>query len=66
MDANVTARTIAAIKEDLADSALPYYVDLVNFAELRHQELREHIRRVGVALYETNENKVLEKEPTTL
>jgi predicted nucleotidyltransferase len=36
----------------LDDLLLPYQIDLSLFSKLRHPELIDHIRRVGVSLYE--------------
>jgi len=30
---------------------IPYMVDVVDYGSLTHQELREHIQRVGVVIY---------------
>lgn len=40
------------INEALDDLLLPYQMDLSLFASLTHPELLDHIRRVGVPLYE--------------
>jgi predicted nucleotidyltransferase len=39
------------LKSDFEESDLPYEVDLVYYPELKHEELREHIDRVGMILY---------------
>lgn len=41
--------TIASALDDLM---LPYTIDLSVFNQLNHEELREHIERVGVVFYE--------------
>jgi predicted nucleotidyltransferase len=33
------------------ESSLPYAVDLVDYAQLKHSEFREHIERVGKLFY---------------
>jgi len=43
---------IADILLDLADSDLPYQVDLQNYHELKNRALIEHIERVGVVVYQ--------------
>ena len=43
---------LARIDEELDDLLLPYKMDLSLFASLTHPELLDHIRRVGVPLYE--------------
>jgi len=40
------------IDEELEDLLLPYEIDLSLFANLTHSELIDHIRRLGVCLYE--------------
>lgn len=36
----------------LDDLLLPYQIDLSLFAKLKHPELIDHVRRVGVVIYE--------------
>ena len=43
---------LARIDEELDDLLLPYQMDLSLFASLTHPALLNHIRRVGVVLYE--------------
>ena len=43
------------IMEELDDLLLPYTMDLSLFASIRDPEVLEHIRRVGVAIYERAE-----------
>ena len=43
---------IADILLDLADSDLPYQVDLQNYHDLKNRALIEHIDRVGVIVYQ--------------
>jgi predicted nucleotidyltransferase len=40
------------IMGELDDLLLPYTIDLSLFGDLKHEELIEHIRRVGVVFYE--------------
>jgi predicted nucleotidyltransferase len=51
MNANVTPETITKLKGDFEESSLPYSVDLVNYANLNHIEMKEHIKRVGIVFY---------------
>ncbi len=44
----------ADIASELDDLLLPYTIDLSLFAELKHPGLLDHIRRVGVLLYQRN------------
>lgn len=50
--ARLTPRMLADIADALDELLLPYSIDLSIFEQLDHAELREHIERVGVALYE--------------
>ena len=43
---------LLSIMGELDDLLLPYTIDLSLFADLTHEELIEHIRRVGVTFYE--------------
>jgi predicted nucleotidyltransferase len=43
---------IADMLLDLADSDLPYLVDLQSYDELKNRALIEHIDRVGVVVYQ--------------
>lgn len=52
MNEEVSDTTIIKIKSELEDSSLPYFVDLINFPEIKHSEFRDHINRVGKIFYE--------------
>ncbi len=45
-------KLLSDVTEDLAESVIPYAVDLSLFHKLDNAELREHIERVGVTFYE--------------
>ena len=45
-------RVMSRIYWALDDLLLPYEMDLSNFTDLRHPALIDHIRRVGVVLYD--------------
>ena len=45
-------KTLRAIKADFEESSLPYNVDVASLATVEHRELKEHIDRMGVAIYE--------------
>lgn len=48
----LTPRLLAEIDDALDDLLLPYTIDLSIFDKLDHQDLRDHIARVGVAFYQ--------------
>jgi len=48
----LTPRLLADIADALDELLLPYSIDLSIFEQLNHADLREHIERVGVVLYE--------------
>ena len=43
---------VADILLDLADTDLPYAVDLQNYSDIKNRVLVEHIDRVGIVIYE--------------
>jgi predicted nucleotidyltransferase len=45
------------IAEALDDLLLPYMIDLSVYDLLNHQELEEHIKRVGQVFYEKKQNQ---------
>lgn len=49
---------LARIDNELDDLLLPYQMDLSLFSDLTLAPLLEHIRRVGVVLYEKNSSPV--------
>jgi len=56
MNSGISEQTIAQLKNDFEESSLPYFVDLIYFTPLTHQELIDHINRVGVLFYKAEEN----------
>jgi len=52
MNKGVKDTFIRKMKSDFEDSSLPYTVDLVNYPTLKHPELKNHIDRVGVPLFQ--------------
>ena len=50
---------VADLLMDLADTDLPYAVDLQNYSEIKNRALLEHIDRVGLVIYEREDNKVM-------
>jgi predicted nucleotidyltransferase len=47
---------IAELLLELADSDLPYTVDLQNYDDLKNRQLIEHIDRVGRVIYDKAQN----------
>ncbi|MFI3223302.1 MAG: nucleotidyltransferase domain-containing protein, partial [Methylococcaceae bacterium] len=43
---------VADVLLDLADTDLPYAVDLQNYSDIKNRALIEHIDRVGLVIYE--------------
>jgi predicted nucleotidyltransferase len=39
------------------DSPMPYLFDIVDYTHLAHQELKEHINRVGITIFEREDPK---------
>jgi predicted nucleotidyltransferase len=50
----LTFSVMTRIDAALDDLLLPYKIDLSAFNDLKHPELLDHIRRVGVVFYEKN------------
>ncbi|AYD46318.1 MAG TPA: nucleotidyltransferase domain-containing protein [Arachidicoccus soli] len=48
--AEIALNINAIINEDLP---IPYYVDIVNYNSLQHDELKKHIDRVGVTFFQS-------------
>lgn len=36
------------------ESPMPYFFDIVDYTHSNHKELKEHIERVGIVIYEKN------------
>lgn len=53
----LTHEHLLGIMSDLDDLLLPWMIDLSLLAELNHPGLLEHIKRVGLALYERDAEK---------
>ena len=56
MNVGVTDKCIREMLSDFEESSLPYKVDLVNFATIKHPDFIEHIKRVGILLYRKAES----------
>jgi predicted nucleotidyltransferase len=48
---NVTTETISKLKGDFEESSLPYIVDILNYQDLKHKEMKKHIDRIGFVFY---------------
>ena len=51
MDEGVDDTIISRLQQDFEDSSLPYFVDVICFSSLKHEELRKHIERFGTPIY---------------
>lgn len=49
---HISLREVADILDEVDDLLLPYTLDLSAFEQLNHEQLREHIERVGQVFYE--------------
>jgi len=50
---SLTSEEMGVIAEELDDLLLPYQIDLSIFDQLNHDQLQDHIQRVGVVFYPT-------------
>lgn len=48
--ARVTRRTAVALRSDLEDSTLPFFVDVVVYDSITNPALKEHVDRVAVPI----------------
>jgi len=51
MNNGVSDAEILNIKNDLEESSLPYFVDVLNYPNIKTADLINHIKRVGITLY---------------
>ena len=51
LDENISNQTIRAIKTAFEESSLPYRVDIAYLAAINSVALKEHVNRVGVAVF---------------
>ncbi len=47
----------AELHEELDELPTPYLFDITHYETLRHKELKEHIERVGVVLYQRGDGE---------
>ena len=52
LGAGIDRFLVADLLMDLADSNLPYAVDLQNYSDIKNRALIEHIDRVGLVIFE--------------
>ena len=51
MNPHVSWSTLARMQDEFKETNLPYFVDLVDFSTLCHEDLKDHIIRVGKEIY---------------
>ena len=57
----ITHRTVIRLSAFLNEvTRMPYHFDIVQFNAIKNEELKEHIRRVGIILYERTSQKTKE------
>ena len=49
---NIPLDTLFSIENDLDDLLLPYKIDLSIYSKIDNMQLREHIQRVGITIFE--------------
>lgn len=64
MNEGISNKTIRQVLSDIEDSTLPFFVDIVNFPDLKHPALKDHINQVGQLLYSNVSFPVI-NEPKT-
>lgn len=48
-------KIVLRIRNEFEESSLPYRVDIVLYTGLIHQDLKDHINRVGIPFYKSGE-----------
>ena len=51
MNDGISAKTVREIQSEFEESSLPYRIDLINYPELEHDQLIDHIDRLGIPFY---------------
>lgn len=59
MNSGVSGRIIRNVLSDFEDSNLPYFVDIINFPELKHTDIKNHIMQAGKLLYKSESLSLL-------
>ncbi len=60
LGSSVDRHLIAEVLLDLADSNIPFTVDLQNYHDLKNPRLIDHINRMGITLYNSVPDKINE------
>lgn len=63
IEGDVTPLEAEALAGDLDELPLPYRFEVQALRRIAHQPLREHIDRVGIRIYRTEDAERLEREP---
>ena len=57
-DKNARRKTVCILQDKLEESLpLSYFFDLIDFATIKSAELKEHIDRVGISIFDRNMEK---------
>lgn len=64
MNSGVSGKVIRQVLSDIQDSNLPYFVDLINYPELKHPGLKEQIIRAGQVFYSNVTQSVVNERKT--
>ena len=51
MNPGVSQDTMCSIQGEFQESSLPYIIDVVNYPDVKHRALKEHIEKDGVKFY---------------
>lgn len=52
MNGGLDIKTLARLKSQFSDSAIPYTVDLVDYPSLNNPDFIDHIKLVGILFYQ--------------
>ena len=55
LDENISSSTFSKIKNDLEESTLPYFVDLIMYSNITEPNLINQIQKTGIKFWERNE-----------
>ena len=51
LNSEVKTNDLLQLKNDFEESSLPYKIDLIDFKDLNHPEMKAHIERAGIEFY---------------